>query len=128
MTTPRKGTKAHLEHRIQELETQNARLRKEAVDLRAERDAVQKASVPCEKCGHEHRVQECDRCSKPAESFYCEACDGERCDKSDFDEHTYAYALLQDLIKALQEPVRDTDERRWQKLDVERIIDQATRL
>ncbi len=128
MTAPRKGTKAFLEQTIQRLENENAHLRQEATQLRAELAAVKAASEPCEKCGHEHKAHACDRCSKPAESFYCEACDGARCDKSDFDEHTYAYNLLHELIKVLREPARDADEKRWQKLDIDRIVDQATRL
>lgn len=84
-------------------------------------EGCKNAPTRCE----EHRAPECDECSQEATSHYCDACDGARCDKSDFDEEVRAYALLQDLIKALQEPARDADEKRWQKLDIERIIDEV---
>lgn len=137
MTYPRKGTKAHLELQIQELQSQNARLRQERNDLETKLNAMKEASEPCEKCGHAHKVQECDQCNQlrvlggrrePAVNFYCKACDDKRADKSDFDEEVRSHELLHELIAKLREPARDADEKRWQKLDIDRIIDQATRV
>ena len=128
MTYPRKGTKAHLELQIQELQSQNARLRQERNDLETKLNAMKEASEPCEKCGHAHKAPACDRCSKEAVTFYCEGCDDKRADKSDFDEEVRSHELLHELIAKLREPARDADEKRWQKLDIDRIIDQATRV
>ena len=125
MTYPRKGTKAHLELQIQELHSQNARLRQERNDLETKLHTMKEVSEPCEKCGHAHKVQACDRCTKEAVTFYCEGCDDKRADKSDFAEDIRGCMLLNELIAKLQEPARDADERRWQKHDVERIIEDS---